>query len=276
MEELLLCNSPLAAMPYYIEELSIHIYSLEELCYLMEHSMFLPEEGFFEENFLRWMEQEIGQRELADRLREAVKKGQKTWQYLELIFQETGYLKKEAVQKIQTQLQQLQNKTIFERRKLRADRYLENKRYVNAISENRRLLTMEEECKKNPVICGSIWHNQGTAFARLFLFEQAKECFLEAYKRSMKRESMYAAITACLYLGAEEELNKLVFKYGISEAEVASLREEWINVGSCNLVLEFESELNALFETDSKTAERKQKLVQLLEEWKKEYQKNCG
>ena len=47
MGDLLLCNYPLAAMPYYIEELSINIYSLEELCYLMEYCAFLPEETFF-------------------------------------------------------------------------------------------------------------------------------------------------------------------------------------------------------------------------------------
>ena len=33
MGELILCSHPIAAMPYYIDNISLNVYSLEELCY---------------------------------------------------------------------------------------------------------------------------------------------------------------------------------------------------------------------------------------------------
>ena len=50
MGDLLLCNHAIAAMPYYIEAISLNIYSLEELCYVIEHHTFLLEEDFFEDS----------------------------------------------------------------------------------------------------------------------------------------------------------------------------------------------------------------------------------
>lgn len=276
MGDLLLCNYPLAAMPYYIEELSINIYSLEELCYLMEHCAFLPEESFFTEEFFRWIEREIGERELAENLREASRKEMGPVQYLELLFKATGYLQRETAQKIIAQLQQLQYKTVFERRKMRADRYMENKKYVNAILEYRRLLKMEDECKKNPVICGNIWHNQGTAFARLFLFKEAKECFLKAYEMNGNMESIFEAMAACRYMGADEELEKLAAKYGIGETELTNLREKWTMISRCGQVADFEIKLEELFKREYDTLEQNTALMQILLEWKNEYQKNCG
>ena len=276
MGDLLLCNYPLAAMPYYIEELSINIYSLEELCYLMEYCAFLPEETFFAEEFFHWIEREIGDRELAEKLREASRNEKGPVIYLELIFKATGYLQRETVQKIIEQLQQLQHKTVFERRKIRADRYLENKKYINAILEYRRILMMEEECKKNPVICGNIWHNQGTAFARLFLFKEAKECFLKAYTMNGNMESIFEAMAACRYMGADKELEDLAVKYGIGETELVKLRDNWTTISRSRPVADFELQLEELFKKKFDTLEQNEALMQILQDWKNEYQKNCG
>ena len=276
MGDLLLCSLELAAMPYYIEEASINIYSLEELCYLMEHAIFIPEESFFEEDFFLWIEHEIGEKNLAERLRDAARKEQKVTQYFEILFQATDYLSKETKAQVLFLLQQIQSKSVFERRKMRADRYLENKKYVNAILEYRRLLQMEEECRKNVALYGNILHNIGTAFARLFLFEQAKECFLSAYSKNGNMESVYAAMAACRYLGNEEELKGITVKYGISEEEERQLRETWTHISRCSQIASFESKINQIFEENMVPLEDNEKLLQILDEWKKEYQKSCG
>ena len=36
MGELILCSQQLAAMPYYIENVSLNVYSLDELCYYIK------------------------------------------------------------------------------------------------------------------------------------------------------------------------------------------------------------------------------------------------
>ena len=275
MGELLLCNRPITAMPYYIESLSLNIYSLEELCYVIEHHLFLIEEGFFNEELLAWIEHEVGEGELAENLRQAIRKEQGITRLVELIIKSTGYFNHETETRIISQIREMQHKTVFERRKMRADRYVENKKYVNALLEYRRILQMEEECRKNPIMCGNIWHNQGTVFARLFLFKEAKECFETAYKYHMNPESIYEAMAACRYLGDDAALMDLAGKYGIDEQEMAALSEKWTKMEQSQQLADTEEQIDAIFAKETESLEQNPALTQLLLEWKKEYQKNC-
>lgn len=280
MGALLLCNRPIAAMPYYIEALSVNIYSLEELCYVIEHHPFLLDEGFFDDELILWIEREVGEGELAEGLRQSLRKEQGITKLVELILNATGYMSYEAGMRILSQIREMQHKTVFERRKMRADRYVENKKYINALLEYRRILQMEEECKKNPVVCGNIWHNQGTVFARLFLFREAKECFEKAYQYHMNLESVYEAMAACRYLGEDEELRKLAAKYGVDEQEVAELGEHWTRISRSEAIVNVEEEIDAIFAEEGdffgeNTLEENRALMQMLHEWKVEYQKNC-
>ena len=49
MGELILCSHPIAAMPYYIDNISLNVYSLEELCYYIENHLYLIEADFMSE-----------------------------------------------------------------------------------------------------------------------------------------------------------------------------------------------------------------------------------
>ena len=49
MGELILCSEPIAAMPYYLEGVSLNIYSLEELSYYIMHNTYLIERDFMNE-----------------------------------------------------------------------------------------------------------------------------------------------------------------------------------------------------------------------------------
>ena len=50
---------------------------------------------------------------------------------------------------------------------------LENRKYISSIAEYRKLL---QSCENEmPQMVGAVWHNLGTAYARLFLFEQAAD-----------------------------------------------------------------------------------------------------
>ena len=139
---------------------------------------------------------------------------------------------------------------------------------------------MEEECRKNPVVCGNIWHNQGTVFARLFLFREAKECFEKAYRYHMNLESIYEAMAACRYLGDDAELMALAKKYGVSEQEVTVLAERWMHISRSEAIAHMEEEIDAIFAEKGEflrevPLEENVALMQMLHDWKVEYQKNC-
>ena len=59
MGELILCSHPIAAMPYYIDNISLNVYSLEELCYYIENHLYLIEADFMSEELCLWIGQEL-------------------------------------------------------------------------------------------------------------------------------------------------------------------------------------------------------------------------
>ena len=58
MGKLILCEKPLAALPYYIENLSLNIYSAEELCYYIENNVYLLEQDFMDDELIEWIGKE--------------------------------------------------------------------------------------------------------------------------------------------------------------------------------------------------------------------------
>ena len=70
MGELILCSEPIAAMPYYLEGVSLNIYSLEELSYYIMHNTYLIERDFMNEELCTWIAREARQIKLAERLRD--------------------------------------------------------------------------------------------------------------------------------------------------------------------------------------------------------------
>ena len=187
-----MCSQMLAAIPYYIDEASLHVYSMEELSYYILHNVYLLEADFMNEELCAWIEHEGRQKDLAEQLREILRKDGTLLEFVTCILNRTGYCDREEIKQVTSALAGLMNKSEYECRKIRADRYAANGRYASAISEYRRLLDTEE---KNEILIGSVWHNMGTAYARLLLFPEAADCFFRAYQKNANPES----VRECLY-----------------------------------------------------------------------------
>ena len=50
MSSYILCQVKRASMPYYIENISTNIYSIEELCYYFYHNIYLLDETILNEH----------------------------------------------------------------------------------------------------------------------------------------------------------------------------------------------------------------------------------
>ncbi len=190
MGELILCYSRIAAMPFYIENASLNIYSIEELCYYLEKYPDRLEEAFFSPELCLWLEQELALKELADELRECRKSGAMLADMAAKVLHAAGYLAEKERSRLLGQLKELEGKDDFERGRIRADRCVKNHRYAEGILEYRELLKMAEQKETGAADVGSIWHNMGVACANMFLYEQAMECFEKAYEYNNQPESL--------------------------------------------------------------------------------------
>lgn len=181
MDKLLLCSSELAPVPYYIEELSLHIYSIEELCYVVRNNMELLDPSFFDQELLRWLKEVLHQKKLAEELLLIRQKEGGLYACVQALAGACGYFSREELVLIGQELQIFENKTKEECQKIRADRLLLHKRYRAAAKEYRCLL---HQPQVGGILCGNIWHNLGTAYAGLFCFKEAADCFSIAYEKN--------------------------------------------------------------------------------------------
>lgn len=197
MGELILCPFGIAAMPYYIESISLNIYSMEELCYYIHKYVDRIDENFWTEELCVWIHEELHCNETSELLRQKIKDAAGIADYVRIITDSCGYFSRAEKQGIEQQLRGLENKSEYEKSKLRAERYLMNRYFVSGIAEYQKLLKMTENEPRQVLETGSIWHNMGVANAQMFLYEQAAECFKKAYEYNNLPESlieMHAAL----------------------------------------------------------------------------------
>ncbi len=159
MGELLLCGRELASVPYYIESISLNVYSLEEICYYLKEYIDLVEVSFMDKELIRWIGQELKQGELADKLTELKEQGGKLIEFVNAIVSGCNYCTPEECKTMAEKLAIFENKTEIECKKIRADRLLLKKRYDAAISEYTRLLNSAEV---RGILSGNVYHNLGT------------------------------------------------------------------------------------------------------------------
>ena len=60
MSGYILCQTQKAKIPYYIENISTNVYSLEELCYYFYHNLYLVDERSLNEQLCRGVQEEAG------------------------------------------------------------------------------------------------------------------------------------------------------------------------------------------------------------------------
>lgn len=276
MGELILCNQEMAAMPYYLDSISLNVYSIEEICYYIENNLYLLDTDFMDTELCSWLEQELGEKQLAERLRKLIYENGRLSEFVALILKNGCYCDRDAENHIIGVLEEMQNKSAFECGKIRADRLMENQRYYNAVMEYRRLLQMRDESKNQPELSGNIWHNLGVAYGRLFLFADAAECFLNAYNLNQNKESLLEAMAAFRCGRDVFGLEKVQKAYGISLEEMQQITENWSEISRGDKVTEFEQQIDELFERHIGEEEGKQQILEILQNWETEYKKNCG
>lgn len=268
MGELILCNQMLAALPYYIDEAGFGIYSLEELSYYIENNLYLLESDFMNEDLCTWIDKELKLPKAATELREIYRRDGTLSEFVECLLKQSGYLSAAQIRQIVASLENMENKSEFERIKMKADRYVENERYINAIYEYRKLLNMKGE--SNEILIGNVWHNLGCAYAGLFLFREAAMCYKHAYELNENQESMRECLYAYRCMRDETGFREMATELGVEEEELLDIRRTLNEASRMEDICQFEQRLEELFR-----AEKEQEVGEIVAAWKDTYRKNC-
>ncbi|MDD6572594.1 MAG: hypothetical protein PUF12_09455 [Thermoflexaceae bacterium] len=208
MGGLILCRSEEAKKPYYISSLGIYVYSLEELCYGIYNNIYLIGSDFVDDALIDFIRNETKDKWLADELAFLKEKNAGLREMVITILLYVDYYTKKEVDELRTLIDNLSALGAEERLKRRADNFLFNKKYDSAIKNYADILNAKEHMMKDDFY-GNVFHNTGTAYGKLFLFEQAAECFKMAYQLNNREESLKGYFMAAALAGikVDEELD---------------------------------------------------------------------
>lgn len=196
MAGVILSRSKYADKPYYISNMSINIYSIEELCYYIYNNIYLIGTDLVDDGLISYISDVLGEVELAGQLEFLVSQDAGLSEIVITILRYVDYYSEDEIQELKTVMDKLDMQNAAQRLKARADNFLNNKRYDSAI-RNYELIVYGRRDESLPInFYGDVWHNMGVAYGRMFYYKDAEICFKTAYDMNKNENSLKSAVVA--------------------------------------------------------------------------------
>lgn len=259
MSGYILCQTEKAETPYFIENISTNIYSLEELCYYLYHNLYLIDNTIINEGLCSWIEEALKLPRLAAKLRPHLGKFASAEDILYPIFKEINYLTYEELRTLNGQLSKLNAEAPVLREKRKGDSLVENGMYVNAIRTYQKLLENSSPEEAREGLTESIYHNLGCAYSYLFQMEKALDCFWKATEAGGSKKALKTYLLAYRSIRTPIEYESKLTELAVDE--------------------ELRGEVNEALERFAKVPEKQvysQHIDAVLEEFTREYHRSTG
>ena len=194
MSQIILGTGAFAEKPYYVDKFYVNLYSVEELCYLFVEKAELLDEDIMRRDLVQWLEEQCGLDQLAHTLYSLLNQKGSTVAFAGTILEYVNLYPPEMIERTEQIIRNNDGLNPYERGKAKADYMLQNRKYYMALRQYYSLLARIPET--DGVIRAGILHNMGVACAKLFMFRQAADRFLEAYESDRNEESLELYLAA--------------------------------------------------------------------------------
>ena len=194
MSQIILGTGAYAEAPYYVDKFYVNLYSVEELCYLFVEKAELLDGDIMRRDLVQWLEEQCGLDQLAHTLYSLLNQNGSTVAFAGTILEYVNLYPPEIIEQTEKIIRNNEGLNPYERGKAKADYMLQNRKYFMALKQYYSLLARIPET--DSVIRAEILHNMGVACAKLFMFRQAADRFLEAYETDGNEESLEQYLAA--------------------------------------------------------------------------------
>ena len=253
---LLLCRQEPVKNPFYIEVLDIHIFSSQELCYVIFNHPLLVMDEFVDSALFDFIRQDLGLGTLADRMEKLMETGSRPEEILSLFLMECDYYTEKEIQQFKAVTASYRKMPAGEYEKARADYMFGKRQYGRAAVRYEEVLEGLEDAGE-------------AAYAQMFQFHKALAAYEKAYELGESRD----VLKRMYFLGrfAPELEIKRVFTSQMKEEEKKQWDQETAQAALDGEQAEEVRALRNLFKKDP--VKRMNGAVGLVGRWKQEYRK---
>lgn len=214
------------SMPIYVAAAGIHLYSLEELSYFLQHFLYLVDENFFDSGLLRFLREELKRQDLAElvlshfsQVKPVVLAGELALAIGDMNESEKNILKKKMAA--------YQKMSVSGRKKLQADTLMKRGEYEQAESIYLQLLSGRSQDREglNKEEIGKIYYNMGRIHMMAFEWKKAGDDLLHAYEL-LRLESILQELFELTCISPVEVCNWNVFS-GVHGITIRQWQEQF-------------------------------------------------
>lgn len=264
---LLLCRQENVRHPFYVEAMGIHLYSSQELSYVIYNYPLLVLDGFVGEPLFAFLRDEVNQGFLALKLERWLKSRENPDEALAMILQECDYYSSAEIGRFRQQVAAIRKMHPAEYKKAKADVLFSMRQYGRASRMYRELLDYPADAVVNDGFVGRIWNNLAVCNVRMMQFDRAMEAYERAYLRTGQKqilEAMYELTLMDESLELGDRQKALVTDEMRQECEQRMVQARQKAAGSSKV-----QQVEEVFSRDS--LKRQAAISGMLYQWKQEY-----
>lgn len=227
MGAVILCTRGLADTPYYIVSMGIRLYSMEELAYFLYENVYLVDKRMLGERLWDWIHTEMGNPELAERLKKGAEAGSSLQNMVLTILRSVDFYSQEELNELSSKMKVLNTYQEQERLKLRADEFFLNGNYQAAIYEYEKIIDIRQSDRLGVEFYAHVWNNLGVCYCRLFLFSRASRAFRTSWQYQKDSQVLKSYVCAMRLGLAEEDFEETMELQNIRGEQLEELAEEF-------------------------------------------------
>lgn len=273
MSGLIMCSRQ-AENPLFVERGTIRIYNLEELCYYLYNYTYMITIDFFDENFLSFCENEIGQPALSQKVKECLAHKEQLKTIILRVLESSSYYSSEEIKRFESTLSYLDSTSVMERFKARADMMTKAGKWKSALVIYNEIINNKEE--EMPVqFYSRVRSNIGVIYTNLFMYEEASKWFEQAYMDDMTEDYRDYLICSLMMSDNEATLVEIAEKYDFDQQLMDNYRIAFSNAGK---LVGAEEKYNHTIEQFKYNGKKNlndyyDNVEEILSEWKEDYRK---
>lgn len=176
-----LCREEPVRRPFYIRELDLHVFSSQELSYVIVNNPLLAMEGFVDERLFTFVREQLDMGFLSLKMERLKHSGESDDEVLCLFLQEAEYCLFAEINAFRQKISGYKKMPLPEYRKEWADYLFRLGQYRKALPVYQKILEMPGDSHISEVFLGIILNNIGACYARLMRYEQAAKAYEKSY-----------------------------------------------------------------------------------------------
>ena len=204
MGKVILCTGKEAERAYEIQSVGVSVTSMEELCYIVYHNIFVMQEELFSESLITFIEKELELPERAAYLKRLWESHAGTKDMAVALFCSTDYYDEQEIKAFLASYDAFYSKNAAERKLWLANRRLSEKKLRDAQNMYLEMLESGESDQLSDEEMGQLLHNLAVTQAHAGNLVQAAQHFIQAYRKNHAEDSLRQYLMALKLSGQEE------------------------------------------------------------------------